>query len=481
MLRISIFVLALCPAFVHAQGTVFTAQNDTGRTAVNQNETILSPLNVKAGGFGKLFTRAVDGNIAGQPLYVPNVNISPNGMHNIVYTATTNNSVYAFDADDPGLSAPLWRTSLGPTAPATNGVTAGILGPPVIEAASGTLYAVALIQAESPIYQLHALDLLTGAEKPNSPVLIEGKAGPIAFDASRTLQSSGLLLAGGKVYVAFESGWIFGYDAATLQQTAAQNLAPGRAGLSADSAGFIYACTGNGIHDGILKFGGSCVKLDPSQGLAIVDTFSGDAARRFSGGLAYNQASGSLYVWSGDDRLKSYPFAGGVLAADPASMSTAVVPYGAALSVSANGNTAGSGIVWATTPGAPPGVAAVPGALRAFDASDVSIELWNSDWDSDRNGGRDALGNFAPSAAPTVANGKVYVPTSSSQLVVYGMLASAVADRLSLTSVKRGGAAVMDVASANAQGITLTGASGGRIYEGLGAVSAGASSRLLID
>ena len=120
----------------------------------------------------------MDGNIIAQPLYVPNVNIPSNGMHNIVYAATVNNSVYAFDADDPGLSAPLWRTSLGPAAPATTGVTAGILGTPVIDAASGTLYAVALVmQAGSPMYQLHALDLLTGAEKPNSPVLIQGRRG----------------------------------------------------------------------------------------------------------------------------------------------------------------------------------------------------------------------------------------------------------------------------------------------------------------
>ena len=185
MLRIYIFLLALCPALVQAQATVFTAQNDIGRTAVNQNETILNPLNVKAGGFGKLFTRAVDGNIVAQPLYVANVSLPSSGMHNIVYTATANNSVYAFDADDPVLSAPLWRTNLGAAAPATSGVTAGILGTPTIDASSGTLYVVALtIDAGSPMYQLHALNLVTGAEKPNSPVMIQGKAGPIAFDAS---------------------------------------------------------------------------------------------------------------------------------------------------------------------------------------------------------------------------------------------------------------------------------------------------------
>jgi hypothetical protein len=57
----------------------------------------------------------------------------------------------------------------------------------------------------------------------------------------------------------------------------------------------------------------------------------------------------------------------------------------------------------------------VDGTLRAFAASDVSRELWNSDMDP-----ADKLGSLAKFALPTVANGKVYVPTFSGQLVVYG-------------------------------------------------------------
>jgi len=58
------------------------------------------------------------------------------------------------------------------------------------------------------------------------------------------------------------------------------------------------------------------------------------------------------------------------------------------------------------------------GALHAFDALNVSQELWNSDMQV----ARDALGDFGKFANPTVANGKVYAPAFSNQVSVYGLL-----------------------------------------------------------
>lgn len=55
--------------------------------------------------------------------------------------------------------------------------------------------------------------------------------------------------------------------------------------------------------------------------------------------------------------------------------------------------------------------------LHAFDASDVSQELWNSGV----NGTTDALGSFAKFGTPTVVAGKIYVPTFSGQVAVYGL------------------------------------------------------------
>jgi hypothetical protein len=504
---------------VHAQVSVTTAQNDNSRTGANLTENILTTSNVKVSQFGQLFSRAVDGYLYAQPLYVPHVTISGT-THNVIFAATMNDSVYAFDADNPNVSAPLWQTSLGTAVPATTAYlpenatgglapTTGILSTPVIDLNTGTLYAVALVLAGNPAsatYQLHALDITTGAEKSNSPVTLQASVdgsgpdsvnGVITFDASEHLQRTGLLLVNGNIYFAFASygditpyhGWVMGYSETTLQQTAVLNVAPGGqggiwqsgGGLSADSSGFVYLCTGNGAWDGTVNFGESCLKLNPSQGLSVTDFFtpynysslnatdsdlgSGrallipgtsllvtggkegslyvlnqnnlgqltggntnivqefDVSGKVYSGLAYwnNPSTPTLFVWGADGNLAGYQFSGGLFNTNPASVSSITAPYGSAVSISSNAGTAGSGIVWATTPSASPGQTAVPGTLHAFDATNLSNELWNSD----QNSARDALGNIAKFAAPTIANGKVYVPTFSNQLAVYGLLSNA--------------------------------------------------------
>jgi hypothetical protein len=97
----------------------------------------------------------------------------------------------------------------------------------------------------------------------------------------------------------------------------------------------------------------------------------------------------------------------------------------AAASLSANGSTAGTGILWAAAPFGSPGCntqceanpGPVPGALYAFDATDLTNELW----DSQMNSSRDAVGNWAKFSPPTIANGKVYLATFSNELLVYGL------------------------------------------------------------
>ncbi len=89
---------------------------------------------------------------------------------------------------------------------------------------------------------------------------------------------------------------------------------------------------------------------------------------------------------------------------------------GGMLSVSSNQGT--NGIVWATTPtnnNANPLI--VPGILRAYDADDLTNEVWNSYEERDR----DDFGNYAKFTPSTIANGKVYVATFSNHLSVYGL------------------------------------------------------------
>src|SRR6516165_10681468 len=88
---------------------VLTYQYSNTRTGANLQETILTPANVNASLFGKLFSLGVDGYIFGQPLYVSGVAIPGKGTHNVVYVATEHDSVYAFDADTS--MAALWHVS----------------------------------------------------------------------------------------------------------------------------------------------------------------------------------------------------------------------------------------------------------------------------------------------------------------------------------------------------------------------------------
>ncbi len=87
----------------------------------------------------------------------------------------------------------------------------------------------------------------------------------------------------------------------------------------------------------------------------------------------------------------------------------------AGLAISGDTNNAGSAIVWYTV--ANYYVTQQPGTLHALDASDLTREFWNSDMVP-----TDAMGRYAKFATPTVANGRVYVPTFSNELVIYGLL-----------------------------------------------------------
>ena len=103
--------LLLIPAYVYAQSNVTTQHNDSARTGANTHETILTTTNVNVSQFGKILERTVDDEIYAQPLYVEGVSVPGVGLRNIVYVATNNDSVYAFDADDPAASTPLWRVN----------------------------------------------------------------------------------------------------------------------------------------------------------------------------------------------------------------------------------------------------------------------------------------------------------------------------------------------------------------------------------
>ncbi|HET6145297.1 MAG TPA: hypothetical protein VFE02_17445, partial [Candidatus Acidoferrales bacterium] len=78
------------------QVDVLTQHNDNARSGANLKETKLNTSNVNKDRFGKLASRAVDGNVYAQPLVVSGAHVTGReAPTNIVIVATENNSVYA--------------------------------------------------------------------------------------------------------------------------------------------------------------------------------------------------------------------------------------------------------------------------------------------------------------------------------------------------------------------------------------------------
>jgi PQQ-like domain len=282
---------------------VLTQHNDVGRTGATASEKILNPTNVTASKFGKVFSRTVDGQVYAQPLYVGGV-----GNRNLVYVATEHNSVYAFDADDAAATRPVWQTNFGPSVPSVDTSCSllapeiGITSTPVIDTASGTMWVSAKSKEGGRyIHRLHAIEIATGKEKPNSPVEMTASVrgdgdgsvnGVITLDPLKHLNRPGLLKVGNTIYLAFASqcdvtpyhGWVLAYDATTLKQVSVHNNTPnggeggiwhGAVGLASDAVGDVYYVSGNGTFDGRKNFGNSVVRLKPqASGLSVSSFFT---------------------------------------------------------------------------------------------------------------------------------------------------------------------------------------------------------------
>ena len=107
---VAVAILVVITAFAAAPPAVTTQMYDNSHTGWNPNETQLTVANVP--NLQLLFTDTIDASTYSQPLYVPALNLGSLGTHNVVFSATENNSVYAFDADTSG--SPLWSTNLTP-------------------------------------------------------------------------------------------------------------------------------------------------------------------------------------------------------------------------------------------------------------------------------------------------------------------------------------------------------------------------------
>ena len=318
----SLFVLSSTTVIAQS---IWTQHNDQARTGWYPYETILNQTNVNSNTFGILYSLPTDDKILAQPLLVKNVNIPGKGTKNIILTATQNNSVYAFDADAnvpaywqknftnkissfgpdctgcrPSYYLDIHSTYCGGTYYEFNG-NMGIISTPVIDTAAGTIYFITKIVnpndgiIDNHTYQsgiddeytytttgfhqyLHALDITTGNERPNSPVEITiaingtgdgqtpSNSGHITFNPRTQFSRSAMALSNGIVYATFcahgdmnpSHGLVLSYDATSLVQTHAFIATPndGRGGIwmcgtgpAIDDNGNLYVATGNGLDE----------------------------------------------------------------------------------------------------------------------------------------------------------------------------------------------------------------------------------------
>ena len=263
---------------------------------------MLSPSNVDATRFGKLFSRKIDDSIYALPLIVPNLDFSGQ-RRNVMFLATMGNTVYAFDADEPGQSEPLWSRNLGTPASGDGWIGPtqhGILGTPFIDVPTGTLYVVAVVAKDNENHLwVNALDIYNGSPKFNSPQPLSFPfAGPegTLTNVKGALQRAGLLMVNDVLYIAFanivpdlndqrwsQEGFLQTFNARDLKQRLAvfQTTPSGKKGgiwqagrgLATDGQGNIFFSTGGGFYDGVNNFGSSTLKFrGPS--LKPVDWFT---------------------------------------------------------------------------------------------------------------------------------------------------------------------------------------------------------------
>jgi hypothetical protein len=291
ILAISLGCAALTQS-VHAQVSVLTQHNDQWRTGANTSETTLTPSNVNKSTFGKLYSYAVDGYVYAQPLYVHGLSIS-GAVHNVLFVATMEDSVYAFDADTNvmywhkqftgGNITPVPITDITGNNNLNIHGDVGIESTPVIDSTTSTIYVLARTKNTSTTtyYQmLHALDLATGTEKFSGPASIS----PSGFSTKMQNQRPGLAEANGSIYICWGShedktpynGYVMTFNASTLAlQTVFDTTSGGSEGAvwqagqapAFDQSGNAYISTGNGDWNGTTQWGETCLKLSPSLGV----------------------------------------------------------------------------------------------------------------------------------------------------------------------------------------------------------------------
>jgi outer membrane protein assembly factor BamB len=277
LLLVVVLLAALAGAATNAGAVIpawTTYRHDAGRSGIDPDSTNpLTPAQVWQ-------TPALDGEVYAQPLVY--------GAR--VYVATENDTVYALDA---ATGAVVWMQHLGTPEPSSVAPCGdispniGITSTPVIDPASGRLYAVGAVSdgmhAATVRHELFAVDLATGNPVTGFPVAVD-PAYPSGGAPIYQLQRTALGLDGGRVLIGYGGndgdcptywGWLVsapgdGTSGLTSFQvdhnqghTEGAIWAAGD-GPTIDAAGNVYVATGNGSGNSSSDpdYGDSVVKLN---------------------------------------------------------------------------------------------------------------------------------------------------------------------------------------------------------------------------
>lgn len=471
-IKVALLILSIT-GFLSATN-VSTGSYDNSRTGANTAETAFTHSSVTAR-FGKLGTYTVDGDVYGQPLVASGKLI----------VATMHNSIYAFDATNPG-SAEIWKVNVG--APYTTypdfgitfpGLEVGICSTPVVD--SGVVYFVS--SGSAGTIKIYALNIADGSTF-HAAVTVAGTYSTVTFDPVRHLSRAALLFANNRVYVAYTGyadispyqGWVMAHNKTTLAIEAVwSDTVNNQAGIwmsgggpAADGSGNIYLATGNGS---LTLYPNSFVKLDadlnpldyatPADYATLNSTDSDLGSGRViltgtyvmgggkdgrwwrlnQGAMGHLQGGGGnppiAQVWQASTHsiFAGAAFANSALFLAATSDSlrrfefngstfteTATFASAATFSFSSAISYSSNGATANTD--IVWALTRTSGGVPTFRAMNATTgaELWNSEI---RAAGSDSLPSRAKFNPPTVCDGRVFAATFSNKVVAYGLLVAA--------------------------------------------------------
>lgn len=481
-MQISALVLALCiPA--HAAVTVSTAQYGNARTAANTAETVLTPANVA--NIQKLGTYTLDGNMYGQPLVIDGttrylIGVTMNGSIYAFDARVPGSQIWTRNVGAPITSHPAMSDNFlyqGPVGCFSTPVvdTSAAVVYAVCGTAPGTwkLYAFNLADGTD----FHSPVTIAGS---NNGVTFDGSVH--MNRAALGLVGGKINIAfAGYGDIAPYQGWVFVYDSTTLTQTgvwANTSTSNGEGGMWWSGGGIasdgtdLFVSTGNGTF-AANNYGTSFVRLSataapldygtPADFATINATdkdinsghvlFTSDGPGYIIGGgkdgrifvldktnlgqlegvgpgphqlIALQNgaifgctvfANNSLILAALNTTMKRFPWTAGTgtFSGTPSAVGSVYSNPGPGCSYSSNGADTSTALLWGVTPAASAFSTAQAGTLRAWSGLTLA-EIYNSGTVPG-----DALGTYAKFAMPTVANGRVFVPTFSNQISVYGI------------------------------------------------------------